>query len=144
MVVQHGYGALCLWTMHVSDRLIRQQGPGPFAGEPWWEYIPGLLAQALPWTPLALAGAWRSLVRALMRSQQTGDNVEWCRYRPWIVAGDRLLWVWAVVPLGMLALAPVKNAHYAISTQVPWSIWAALALARSGNGFGFGVMTCAP
>ena len=53
----HGYGALSLWTMHVSDRLIRQQGPGPFAGEPWWEYIPGLLAQALPWTPLALMGA---------------------------------------------------------------------------------------
>ena len=47
-----------------------------------------------------------------------------------VVAGDRLLWVWAAVPLGLLALAPVKNAHYAISAQVPWSIWAALALAR--------------
>ena len=47
-----------------------------------------------------------------------------------VVAGDRLLWVWAAVPLGLLALAPVKNAHYAISTQVPWSIWTALALAR--------------
>ena len=46
-----------------------------------------------------------------------------------VVIGDRLLWVWAVIPLGLLALAPVKNAHYAISTQVPWSIWAALALA---------------
>ena len=57
IVVLHGYGALCLWTMHVSDRLIRQQGPGPFAGEPWWEYITGLFGQALPWTPLALIGA---------------------------------------------------------------------------------------
>ena len=35
MVARHGYGALSLWTMHVSDRLIRHQGPGPFAGEPW-------------------------------------------------------------------------------------------------------------
>ena len=50
-----------------------------------------------------------------------------------VVAGDRLLWVWAVVPLGLLALAPVKNAHYAISAQVPWSIWAALALSRLGE-----------
>ncbi len=33
----------------------------------------------------------------------------------------------------MLALATVKNAHYAISAQVPWSIWAALGLARLGS-----------
>ena len=37
------------------------------------------------------------------------------------------------LPLGLLALATVKNAHYAISAQVPWSIWAALALARLGE-----------
>jgi 4-amino-4-deoxy-L-arabinose transferase-like glycosyltransferase len=132
MLARHGYGALSLWTMHVSDRLIRHQGPGPFAGEPWWEYVPGLLAQALPWTPLALAGAWWSLGRAVKRGE---DNK--CSGRAQVptvvVAGDRLLWVWAVVPLGLLALAPVKNAHYAISTQVPWSIWAALALSRLGD-----------
>jgi hypothetical protein len=34
--------------------------------------------------------------------------------------------------LAILALAPVKNAHYAISAQVPWSVWAALALGRFG------------
>ena len=27
MVVLHGYGALSLWTMHVSDRLIPSTGP---------------------------------------------------------------------------------------------------------------------
>ena len=134
MVARHGYGALSLWTMHVSDRLIRHQGPGPFAGEPWWEYALGLLGQALPWTPLALAGAWWSLGRAVKR-----DNANKCSISGQIpaavVAGDRLLWVWAVVPLGLLALAPVKNAHYAISTQVPWSIWAALALSRFSERF---------
>ena len=131
LVVLHGYGALCLWTTHVSDRLIRQQGPGAFAGESWWEYIPGLLAQALPWTPLALIGARYSLVRALMYDKRMtpGADIEPSLR---IVTGDRLLWVWAVVPLGMLAMAPVKNAHYAISTQVPWSIWAAEAVARFG------------
>ena len=129
MVARHGYGALSLWTMHVSDRLIRHQGPGPFAGEPWWEYVPGLLAQALPWTPLALTGAWWSLVRAVKRGEDQKCSVK-VQIPAVVVAGDRLLWVWAIVPLGLLALAPVKNAHYAISTQVPWSIWAALALSR--------------
>ena len=52
-----------------------------------------------------------------------------------VVVGDRLLWIWALVPLAMLTLVPVKNAHYAISAQVPWSIWAALALARLGERF---------
>jgi hypothetical protein len=32
-----------------------------------------------------------------------------------------------------LALATVKNAHYAIAAQVPWSVWAALGLARLGR-----------
>ena len=49
------------------------------------------------------------------------------------MTGDRLLWVWTVAPLGLLALATVKNAHYAIPAQIPWSIWAALALARVGE-----------
>jgi 4-amino-4-deoxy-L-arabinose transferase-like glycosyltransferase len=129
MVAMHGYGALSLWTMHVSDRLIRHNGPGPFAGEPWWEYVPGLLTQALPWTPLALAGAWWSLGRAVKwgDGNKCGSSAQ---IAATVVAGDRLLWVWAVVPLGLLALAPVRNAHYAISTQVPWSIWAAIALSR--------------
>src|SRR5262249_27772113 len=59
MVVRHGTGALALWTMHVTDRLAAR--PAAFAGEPWWEYAPGLLIQALPWTPLAFVGAWPSL-----------------------------------------------------------------------------------
>jgi 4-amino-4-deoxy-L-arabinose transferase-like glycosyltransferase len=134
MVARHGYGALSLWTMHVSDRLIRHQGPGPFAGEPWWEYVPGLLAQALPWTPLALAGAWWSLGRAVKRGEDNKCSVS-AQVPTIVVAGDRLLWVWAVVPLGLLALAPVKNAHYAISAQIPWSIWAALALSRLSERF---------
>jgi hypothetical protein len=33
----------------------------------------------------------------------------------------------------LLALPSVKNAHYAIAAQVPWAIWAALALARIGE-----------
>ena len=132
MLAQHGQAALSLWTTHVWARLIRQEGPGPFAGESWGEYIAALLGQALPWTPLALAGAWESLGRALGDSQVRVDRLVYPVPLK-VAAGDRLLWVWAVIPLSLLAVAPVKNAHYAISAQAPWSIWAALALARLGQ-----------
>ena len=132
MVMRHGYGALSLWAVHVSDRLIPQQGPGSFASELWWEYIVELMGQALPWTPLALVGAWHSLDRAFRggKSAQQGFGAG---IPAMVIAGDRLLGVWAIIPVSLLALAPIRNAHYAISAQVPWSIWAALALARLGE-----------
>ena len=134
MVAWHGHGALSLWTMHVSDRLVRQHGPGPFAGETWWEFGTTVFAQALPWAPLALPGAGRSLLRALAGNRLARNGSSRTAAVPAeVIAGDRLLWVWAFVPLGLLALAPIKNAHYAISAQVPWSIWAALSLVRLGE-----------
>ena len=132
MVVWHGWGALALWTMHVTDRLAAH--PGEFAGEPWWEYTPGLLIQAMPWTPLAAIGAWHSLRRALSAcAPPPGISPATRHPSPATIKGDRLLWAWSLAPLSLLALATVKNAHYAISAQVPWSIWAALGLARLGN-----------
>ena len=136
MLAKHGNAAFALWSMHVADRLVGQKGPGPFAGEPWWEYVPALLTQALPWTPLALWGAWHSLGRALWRGSRINTlpgRLPAVPVPPEVIAGDRLLWVWTIAPLSLLALATVKNAHYAISAQVPWSIWAALALARLGE-----------
>jgi hypothetical protein len=137
MLARHGPGVLALWMMHVADRLAGKQGPGPFAGEPWWEYTPSVLIQALPWTPLAFAGAWRSLGRALVPAGAGAGTGPDRLIRPdvpaVVVAGDRLLWSWTVVPFSLLALPAVKNAHYAIAAQVPWSIWAALALARLGE-----------
>ena len=104
--------ALALWTLHVTDRLAAQ--PEHFIGGPRWQYLPAVLLQALPWTPLALLGAIPSLGRA--RREPHG--------------GDRLLWAWAVVPVLVLSAATVKNAHYAIHALPPWSIWAALGLVR--------------
>jgi 4-amino-4-deoxy-L-arabinose transferase-like glycosyltransferase len=132
MVMRHGYGALSLWAVHVSDRLIPQQGPGLFASELWWEYILGLMGQALPWTPLALVGAWHSLNRAFQGAKSAQQGVS-AQIPEVVIAGDRLLWVWGMIPVSLLALAPIRNAHYAISAQVPWSIWAALALVGLGE-----------
>ncbi len=125
MLLIHGMGALSLWTFHVTDRLAAK--PGAFAGEPWWEYIAGILAQGLPWTPLAIAGAWPSLQRALGRATSSPHRHP---MPPSVTSGDRLLWAWACAPLALLAIATVKNAHYAISAQVPWSIWAALGFSN--------------
>ena len=104
--------AVSLWTLHVTDRLASR--PEHFIGGPRWQYLPALLLQVLPWTPLALLGVGPSLVRASRERN----------------AGDRLLWAWAVVPVLVLSLATVKNAHYAIHALPPWSIWAALGLVR--------------
>ncbi len=108
--------ALGLWTAHVADRLADR--PEVFAGRAsWWAYLPAVLGLTLPWTPLALMGARRSLGRAV-------------RDRGGL---DRLLWAWAVAPMVLLSMASVKNAHYAIHALPPWSIWAALGLARLGE-----------
>jgi 4-amino-4-deoxy-L-arabinose transferase-like glycosyltransferase len=107
--------ALGLWTLHVADRL--STSPAHFIGTPWWKFAAILLAQGLPWTPLAIAGAWRSLGRSL-------------RGRG---GGDRLLWTWSAAPLFLISLATVKSPHYAIHALAPWSVWAALGLLRLGE-----------
>ena len=113
--------ALGFWTWHLAGRLAER--PEHFASGPWWQYGPALLGQVLPWTPLALVGAGRSLVRAARPG----------RGRSTPAAGDRLLWAWAVGPVALLSLATVKNAHYIIHALPPWSIWAALSLLRLGG-----------
>jgi 4-amino-4-deoxy-L-arabinose transferase-like glycosyltransferase len=112
LVVLRHPSVLSLWTLHVAGRFSPH--PEHFAGVSRWQYVLGLLGQVLPWTPLALVGAARSLGRATRRRG----------------GGDRVLWAWAVGPVLLLSLATVKNAHYAIHALPPWSVWTALSLAR--------------
>jgi len=131
VVMRNGAGAIALWTSHFTDRLVVHHGAGPFASEPWWEYLPSIAGQALPWSPLALVGACRSLRCALCRCAHVGSV---CNSAPAVPGvADRLLWAWSAGPLILLSLAAVRNAHYAVCAQVPWSIWAALELARVGK-----------
>lgn len=116
VVVRHPE-ALGLWTLHLTDRLAER--PVHFAGDPWWSYAPAVLGQTLPWTPLALVGAWGSLRAAVGRGGRLGP--------------DRLLWAWAVAPMALLSMATIKNGHYAIHALPPWSVWAALGLIAVGE-----------
>jgi 4-amino-4-deoxy-L-arabinose transferase-like glycosyltransferase len=133
MVVRHGSGVLDLWALHLAHRVGGQ--PGPFAGELWWEYVSGICGQALPWTPLAVMGAWSSLACAVRGGRGTfaSGRGRVCALNVGSSPGDRLLWAWAVGPLALLSLAAVRNAHYVVFAQVPWSVWAAIALARWGT-----------
>src|SRR5208283_4689705 len=133
MIAEHGFKVVGLWAMHISARLSARTGHGTFAGEPWREYGLNILAEALPWTPLALIGAWQPFNRALRgysckTNRQRGSNPEARQ-----VTSDRLLCSWAIGPLVLVSLASARNAHYAIYALVPWSIWAALGVAQLGS-----------
>ena len=106
MLLRHP-SALGFWTWHLAGRLAER--PEHFASGPWWQYGPALLGHLLPWTPLALVGAGRSLVRAVRRRDVTTGPGD----------GDRLLWAWAIGPVALLSLATVKNAHYIIHALPP-------------------------
>ena len=132
MIAMHGFKVVELWALHITERVGSRAGHGPFAGESWSAYGLHVLAEALPWTPLALVGAWLSFGTVWrghsrerpgsVMSSQVGDQL----------GGHRLFCSWALAPLILVSLASARNAHYAIYALVPWSIWAATALARLG------------
>lgn len=107
--------ALGLWTLHVTDRFAARSSH--FASEPLLPYLLSPLWQTLPWTPLAVIGAWRSWRRAV--AERGGS--------------DRLLLAWSVAPTVLVSLASVRNAHYLIYALPPLSIGAALGLVRVGE-----------
>src|SRR5262249_11282344 len=65
LVLRRHPEALGFWTWHLAGRWAER--PEHFASGPWWQYGPALLGHILPWTPLALVGAGRSLARAFGR-----------------------------------------------------------------------------
>jgi 4-amino-4-deoxy-L-arabinose transferase-like glycosyltransferase len=107
--------ALGLWLSHTAGRF---GATTPFASDPWPEYLAAPLVWMLPWTPLALAGAWGSARRAAGGAGRYG--------------ADRLLWAWAVAPALLVTMARARSAHYLLPALPPWSVWAALGLARLG------------
>src|SRR5262249_23178671 len=100
-----------IWTVHITDRLTARSTY--FAGESWSEYLLSPLVQMLPWTPLAILGAWGALHRSL--SQQ-------------VARADAVFCSWVAVPAILVSLGSIRNGHYLIYALPPWSIAAALGL----------------
>jgi len=129
VLLAYGRPAWSLWFSHVVDRFTTAGGNGPFAGQSFIPFLVHVLGQALPWTPLALVGAWRSVQH--LSWVDRGRN----RRRRW----DEFLLAWAVVPVLLIGLARGRNPHYVIAAQIPWSIWAARVwtkLLRAGTRYG--------
>jgi len=133
MIGKYGFKVVDLWAMHITERVGHRTGHGTFAGELWGEYGLNILAEGLPWTPLAVIGAWRSLHRVWQGYRRRSDIQAFNDSKANQLAGDRLLCSWAFAPLVMVSLASARNAHYAIYALVPWSIWAALGVMQLGS-----------
>ena len=132
MIMEHGLKVVGLWMLHVTQRVGTPTGHGLFAGESWREYGLNILGQALPWTPLAIMGAGRSLGRALWGDGRAAQSAT-TRLLLNSSGGDRLLCSWAIAPLVLVSLTSARNAHYAIHAMIPWSVWSALGLASLGS-----------
>ncbi len=128
MVARYGMNVVGLWAMHVTERLGSSAVHGPFAGQGWVAYGSALFGQALPWAPVGLVGAGLSLRRVCLGSYMGMMDRAASPAVKHQLAGDRLLWCWAVSPLILVSLARARNAHYAIYALMPWSIWAASGL----------------
>jgi len=92
-VLQRVPDAWEVWQTHILGRAAGQLGTQPF-----WYYVPAVLAQLLPWTPLllgAIPGSWR-------RAWRDKDPRE------------QFLWIWFLVPLAIINLSAFKHFHYAI------------------------------
>ena len=131
MIVEHGFRVTELWALHVTQRVTIPTGHGLFASESWYEYGFNILGQALPWTPLAILSAGRSLSHMFSDHGKATPRIRArLLHDP---CGDRLLYTWSVAPLVLVSITSARNAHYAIHAIIPWSIWSALGLARLGG-----------
>jgi 4-amino-4-deoxy-L-arabinose transferase-like glycosyltransferase len=132
MIAQHGFRITDLWVLHIAERLYPSQGHGPFAGESWGWYILNVLGQGLPWTPLAVIGAWYSR-RGILQRWKPKHNWVMVNGLGLLSSKTRLFGCWVIVPLILVSVTRARNAHYAIHSMIPWSIYAALGLTALGR-----------
>jgi 4-amino-4-deoxy-L-arabinose transferase-like glycosyltransferase len=107
-----------LWLTHTVGRI---HAPTTINPEPPWYYLGTIPWQILPWTLCvlpALGPSWRRAVRAAGGASSL----------------DRLLWIWFLVPLGMLSLPSGKHHHYLIHALPPCAVWGARGLFACRRG----------
>lgn len=98
-----------LWGSDYLGRINRG-----YMREPAWYYLPHLLLNLAPWTPVALLGLWLTRGKA------------WSEAR----SPERFLWFWAVAPVLVLSIPQGKHHHYLLSITAPWAVLAAVGILR--------------
>lgn len=101
---------VALWESDYMGRIS-----GGYMREPWWYYLPHLLLNLAPWTPLAFVGLWLTHEKAWKQGRSP----------------ERFLWLWAIVPLIVLSIPKGKHHHYLLSICAPWAILASVGLLRA-------------
>ncbi|MGL4549803.1 MAG: ArnT family glycosyltransferase, partial [Gemmataceae bacterium] len=98
---------VALWESDYMGRIS-----GGYMREPWWYYLPHLLLNLAPWTPVAFLGLWLTRQKA------------WADGR----SPERFLWLWALAPLVVLSIPRGKHHHYLLSICAPWAVLASVGL----------------
>jgi 4-amino-4-deoxy-L-arabinose transferase-like glycosyltransferase len=95
-----------------SDYLGRvNQG---YMREPFWYYFVHLPMVVFPWTLPAFLGLWLSRGPALRQKSSP----------------ERLLWIWAILPILFFSIPEGKHHHYLLQCLAPWAVLAALGAVR--------------
>jgi 4-amino-4-deoxy-L-arabinose transferase-like glycosyltransferase len=102
--------AMTVWKAETVGRAV-----GELGRDPWWFYLPNLIALTMPWT--------FNLLRTIPRS--------WCR--AWQKADDRerFVWIWLAVDLGLVWLSPDKHENYLLAAMPPMTLLACQSWAWS-------------
>jgi hypothetical protein len=133
MILERLPQAWAIWQEETIGRAVGELGRQPF-----WYYLPHLIAWTLPWTlfaVLAWPASWKSAFPALRNEFQhlckskgslfASLDQAWARL---IGSGDsreRFLWVWLFVTFAMVTVSANKHPHYILPALPAFSLWTA-------------------
>lgn len=95
--------AMSVWRTETVGRAV-----GELGRDPWWFYLPNLVALTLPWTINLL----RAMPKSWRRAWHSADERE------------RFIWTWLAVDLGLVWLSPDKHENYLLAAMPPVTLFA--------------------
>lgn len=102
--------AMSIWKAETIGRAV-----GELGRDPWWFYLPNIVALTLPWSLNVLFAIPGSLRRAWQQADER----------------ERFIWTWLVVDLGLVWLSPDKHENYLLAAMPPITLLACQSWALS-------------